>query len=146
MAATTSFCSTKKESVPEMCMPSSWRWPMRKYDLWPLFRLPIKQPVLFFFTVFLFSRQLEKFFVSLLTILTDSVKRALNEGRTRKKKKGIFFGVGGGLYGKVVGWRYEQWIRFHRPALRDTDDFLLNKTQGEYKRQSYFLKGQLAAF
>lgn len=47
MAATTSSCSTRKGSVPEMCMPSSWRWLMRKYDRWLLITQPIFFPLCF---------------------------------------------------------------------------------------------------
>lgn len=38
-AATTSSCSTQRGSVPETSTPSSWKWPMTKYDLWPHWRL-----------------------------------------------------------------------------------------------------------
>lgn len=38
-AATTSSFSTQRGSVPEMSTPSSWRWLMTKYDIWPRWRL-----------------------------------------------------------------------------------------------------------
>lgn len=55
MAATTSSCSTRKGSVPEMCTPSSWRWLMRRYDLWLL----LTRPILFSFAFFNFGRRQE---------------------------------------------------------------------------------------
>lgn len=87
-AATTSSCSTRKGSVPETCTPSSWRWPMRKYDLWPLWRLLNTQP--FFFSVFFFllsfgweggRRNLVAHAVS-----TDSVGEHQVKGGRRKEK------------------------------------------------------------
>lgn len=73
-AAITSSCSTRKGNVPEMCMPSSWRWLMRKYDLW----LHSPQPV-----VFGSRRNL-----AALVILTDSVKETLLKGGQEKHRFG----------------------------------------------------------
>lgn len=72
-AVITSSCSTRKGSVPEMYTPSSWRWPMRKYDLWPLWRLLIAQPVFCFWG--------DRRTLVALGILTNC-KRDWGEGRT----------------------------------------------------------------
>lgn len=89
MAATTSSCSTRKGSVPEMCTPSSWRWPMRKYDLWPLWRLAITQPVFSPFTL-LSLEEAGEVPLALVRISTDSVKEHQMEGGQRKKEKHRF--------------------------------------------------------
>lgn len=84
MAATTSSCSTRRGSVPEMCTPSSWRWPMRKYDLWPLWRLTITQPVFSPFTL-LSLEEAGEVPLALVHISIDSVKEHQMEGGQRRR-------------------------------------------------------------
>ena len=86
MAATTSSCSTRKGSVPEMCTPSSWRWPMRKYDLWPLRRLAITQPVFFPPFALLSLEEAGEVPLALVRIFDRLCEGASDGGRTKKEK------------------------------------------------------------
>lgn len=86
-AATTSSCLTRKGSVPETCTPSSWRWPTRKYDLWPPSGNSLLHSLFSSFLSFLFyvgggRRSPSSHFLSWQTLL----KRASGEGRTKKEK------------------------------------------------------------
>lgn len=87
-AATTSSCSTRKGSVPETSMPSSWRWPMRKSDLWPPLRtLATVQPVFCYFFLNLFFVLEEVGEAPCCTSYLDRLcERASNDGRTKMEK------------------------------------------------------------
>ncbi len=117
-----------------MCTPSSWRWLMRKYDLWPLWRLCF---LFFFFFEILEDRS----HAAVLLILTDSVKEHQMKGGQRKR----ITDSGETLTAKMNRWKHQRECGL----LSLTDSWGLSLDRGtrmptwlqpnaKEKRESYF--------